>query len=111
MPHTVHLAAIKVCIHTLDADAFTLIGFQLLEGIGAISNTDSKKATSRGSNYQDSATAPVDHQFDNKAIQQDDEDNEDNEDKDGLISAITKVLSSFFFLHLRLWSLINFSYE
>ncbi|KAH9958654.1 hypothetical protein BJV74DRAFT_718613, partial [Russula compacta] len=54
MPHTIHLAAIK-----------------LLKVIGAISNADSKKAISRSSNYQDNAAAPVDHQFDDEAVQED----------------------------------------
>ncbi|KAF8237018.1 hypothetical protein L208DRAFT_1144954, partial [Tricholoma matsutake] len=42
MPHTVHLAALK-----------------LLEGIGAISATERKKATLQSRNYQDSVTAPL----------------------------------------------------
>ncbi|KIL62624.1 hypothetical protein M378DRAFT_47941, partial [Amanita muscaria Koide BX008] len=42
MPHTVHLAAIK-----------------LLEGIGALSKADGRKATSRSGNYQDSAVASL----------------------------------------------------
>ncbi|KAK0234626.1 hypothetical protein EDD85DRAFT_955454 [Armillaria nabsnona] len=60
MPHTVHLAALK-----------------LLEGIGAISKKQAKKASSRSSNYQDSATAPVDRSNDDEAaIQDEPEDNE-----------------------------------
>ncbi|KAH9009437.1 hypothetical protein EDB85DRAFT_1849940, partial [Lactarius pseudohatsudake] len=43
IPHTIHLAAVK-----------------LLEAIGAITKEDTKKAVSRGGNYQDSATLPLD---------------------------------------------------
>ncbi|KAF8234455.1 hypothetical protein L208DRAFT_1261925, partial [Tricholoma matsutake] len=56
MPHMVHLAAIK-----------------LLEGIDALSKADSKKAKSCSGNYQDSAVAPVDHEYDNEVVQQEDE--------------------------------------
>ncbi|KAI0302923.1 hypothetical protein BC826DRAFT_881232, partial [Russula brevipes] len=55
MPHTIHLAAIK-----------------LLEAIGAVSKSDSQKATSRNGNYQDSATAPLNRAHDDKAAGQDD---------------------------------------
>jgi hypothetical protein len=68
MPHTIHLAVIKVCVHTLAMNVSELKGFQLLEGIGAISNVDSKKATSRSGNYQDSAITLVDCQFDDEAV-------------------------------------------
>jgi hypothetical protein len=94
MPHTVHLAAIKVCVHTSTVNVSELKWFQLLEGIGAISNADSKKAMSRSGNYQDSAVTPVDRQFDDDAIQQEGDD--DDDDDDGLVSAITKVMSFFF---------------
>ncbi|KAN0131304.1 Ribonuclease H-like domain containing protein [Lactarius tabidus] len=60
MPHTVHLAALK-----------------LLEGIGAISEAESKKATSRSRNYQDSATTPLSRQFDDTAAAQGDEDEQE----------------------------------
>jgi hypothetical protein len=57
MPHTIHLAALKVsyyyCIY------HWLNGPQLLEAIGAISKSDSLKASSRNGNYQDSTTAPL----------------------------------------------------
>jgi hypothetical protein len=60
---------------------------------------DSKKAVSHSGNYQDSVTTLVDRQFDDEAVQQEDEDGEDEDkDKDRLISVITKVMSSFFFL-------------
>ena len=44
---------------------------QLLEGIGAISKKQAKKASSKSSNYQDSATAPVDRSNDDEAAVQD----------------------------------------
>jgi hypothetical protein len=49
----------------------------LLEGIGAISAAESKKATSRRGNYQDSVTAPIGRTFDDDATAQDDEDEQE----------------------------------
>jgi hypothetical protein len=37
---------------------------QLLEGVGAITATDRKKATSRAGNYQDAVTEPLDREHD-----------------------------------------------
>ena len=50
---------------------------QLLEGIGAISTTESKKAMSRSGNYQDLVTAPLSHMFDNDAVGRDNENKQD----------------------------------
>jgi hypothetical protein len=81
-------------------DASNLKFVQLLEGIGALSKADSKKAKSRSGNYQDSAVAPLDREYDNEAVQQEDE--EKYEDKssatasgrpDGIILAVAKVMS------------------
>jgi hypothetical protein len=79
---------------------------QLLEGIGAMSKVDARKARSRSGNYQDSTVAPVDRESDNKAVQQEDEeecegesekDHEDEEeDASGIIFAVTKVCFLFF---------------
>ncbi|KAF8234451.1 hypothetical protein L208DRAFT_1013920, partial [Tricholoma matsutake] len=83
MPHTVHLAAIK-----------------LLKGIGAISKADSKKAKSHSGNYQGNAIAPVDHEFDNEAVQQEDEADEDkDEDEDEDESHATSLMR--FYLLVR----------
>ena len=49
--------------------------------MGAISKAVSKKAKSHSGNYQDSAVAPVECEFDNEAVQQENEVDED-EDKD-----------------------------
>ncbi|KAF8064936.1 hypothetical protein FPV67DRAFT_1419488, partial [Lyophyllum atratum] len=57
MPHTIHLAAIK-----------------LLEAIGAISKTEAKKAASRSGNYQDSTTAPLSRDHDDDAAAREDTD-------------------------------------
>jgi hypothetical protein len=77
---------------------------QLLEGIGALSMADSKKATSRSGNYQDNAVAPVEHEFDNEAAQQEDEDQEEDKSNvvgrpDGtrILSAVVKVMSTLFY--------------
>lgn len=55
MPHTIHLAAIK-----------------LLEGIGAVSSAEGKKAASRSGNYQNAATASLNRDLDDDATTQDD---------------------------------------
>jgi hypothetical protein len=63
---------------------------------------DSKKAKSRSINYQDSAVVPVDHEFDNEAVQQEDEDEDEDKDEDkshatkpdGILSAVTNVIFS-----------------
>jgi len=51
-----------------------LMIIQLLEGIGAISAMESKKAMSRCGNYQDSITTPINRASDDDAVAQDDED-------------------------------------
>ena len=45
---------------------------KLLEGIGAVSSAEGKKAASRAGNYQDAATASLNRDFDNDAATQDD---------------------------------------
>ncbi|SJK99091.1 uncharacterized protein ARMOST_02377 [Armillaria ostoyae] len=66
MPHTVHLAAIK-----------------LLEAIGVITKKTAKKATGESSNYQDAATVPVDRSNDNEAALQDEYESGDEADEGG----------------------------
>lgn len=58
MPHTIHLAAIKVCVQIFLGD-HELISSQLLEAIGAVTQSESKKAMSRGGNYQECVTTPL----------------------------------------------------
>jgi hypothetical protein len=60
----------------------------------------SKKAKSHSGNYQDNAVAPVEREFDNEAVQQEDEEDEDEDEScatrpDGILSAVVKVMSSF----------------
>jgi hypothetical protein len=69
---------------------------QLLEGIGAISATERKKATSRSGNYQDSVTAPLSRTFDDDAVGKADEDEQDDVslelDRSGnILSAVEKA--------------------
>ena len=45
---------------------------KLLEGIGAVSSAEGKKAASHAGNYQDAVTALLNHDFDNDAATQDD---------------------------------------
>jgi hypothetical protein len=80
---------------------------QLLEGIGAISWSDGKKAVARSGNYQDSVTAPVDRVFDDGAAMVDEE-NEDFEEtismpldpSETIISAVDKVCIRVLSFHL-----------
>ena len=89
-------------MHLSAMDASKTMLVQLLECIGTIPKADSKKAKTHSSNYQDSAVAPVDHDFDNEAVQQEDEEEYEDESStiatarpDGIISAVTKVMFSF----------------
>ena len=70
MPHTIHLAAIKVDLNLRMYSQ--LNSLQLLEAISAISKSDSAQATSQNRNYQDSMTAPLSHTHNNDAAGQDD---------------------------------------
>jgi hypothetical protein len=72
MPHTVHLAAIKV-LSIYYLNHLKLMFIQLLEGIGALSKADTKKALLRSGNYQDNTVAPMDCEHDNEVVQLDDE--------------------------------------
>ena len=68
--------------------------------MGAIINADGKKVASR--NYQDNVIAPVDRRFDDEAAQHVDQEKEDENGTtarpDGVLSVISKVISSFFSL-------------
>lgn len=80
-----------------------LIIAQLLEGIGAISTTDSKKAMSRSGNYQDSVTAPLGRAFDDDAVGRDGEDEQDEvtlelDSSSSILSAVEKA-STELYLH------------
>ena len=50
---------------------------KLLEGIGAISTAESRKAMSWSRNYQDSVTAPLGRMFDDDVVGRDNEDEQD----------------------------------
>ena len=70
---------------------------QLLEAIGAISNSDAQKATSWNGNYQDSTTAPLSRVHNDKAVIQDDGDQLDNttltpDTSGNILVAIDKVI-------------------
>jgi hypothetical protein len=74
----------------------SLIVTQLLQGIGAISTTESKKATSRSGNYQDSIMVPLGRAFDDDAAAQDDEDEQDElslevDSSSSILSAVEKA--------------------
>jgi hypothetical protein len=82
MPHTIHLAALKVSSYFL---RFTpsAESHQLLEAIGVISKKDGDKAAACGSNYQDDVTLRT---------EEDDETCQDNEDcEENILEAVSKV--------------------
>jgi hypothetical protein len=65
---------------------------QLLEGIGAISKSDSRKASGRSGNYQDSVIAPVSREHDDAAVVNGEEEDEEDEDAiSGVSPSIDKV--------------------
>jgi hypothetical protein len=77
-----------------------LIITQLLEGIGAISARESKKAMSRSGNYQDSVTTPLSQTFDDDAVAREDEDEQDElvlevDQSSSILSAVEKVGALF----------------
>lgn len=95
-PHTAHLAALEVrqCMVFIFHLTHNTATFQLLEGIGALSKEEKKKAEK--SNFQETVTAPADRELDNEAAAIDEEaDGEagENTSPDGasILSAISKV--------------------
>ncbi|KAF5320031.1 hypothetical protein D9758_017720 [Tetrapyrgos nigripes] len=101
MPHTIHLAAIK-----------------LLEGIGAISSKTGRKLESRSSNYQDNFVVHVNIEESNPnedeaAVEQVgvEEDSSDELKKDGIIPSIAKVENILAIPNLLFELIISHSYE
>lgn len=74
MPHTIHLAAIKVCsIVSFFGLSIGVNDFkykQLLEGIGIISKDDSAQAQATNFNYQDEVNAGVEREYDMDTAQE-----------------------------------------
>jgi hypothetical protein len=64
-----------------------------LEAIGAVSGTESKKATSRGSNYQECISAPLSEAADDLAVRRD-KDVDDIDDANGISGELNHVLTS-----------------
>ena len=66
---------------------------KLLEGIGAVSSAEGKRAASCAGNYQDAATAPLNREFDNDAATQDDIEAEARPAQSGnILLSVEKVL-------------------
>ena len=67
--------------------------FQLLEGVGAISAAEGRKARSRSGNYQDSVTEPLrpDREDNTDAVGRYDEDGQDSTSSDSIPSAVEKA--------------------
>jgi hypothetical protein len=63
----------------------------LLEGIGAISSSDSKKAALQAGNYQDTVMEPVSREYENHAVgKYDGEEDEDGVVPCGILSGVEK---------------------
>ena len=97
MPHTVHLAALKVC-RILLCSTKTSLHSQLLEVIGVLTKEEAKKAeTNNKGNYQEATTTPLGRDEDIECGE-DDEDESNTEDADDLTNpikhAIVKVRTS-----------------
>jgi hypothetical protein len=114
MPHTIHLAAVRVNSFFLTVFHIIYLDYyQLLEAIGAISGSDAQKASSRKGNYQDATTASLSRTHDNEAAGQEDGDQPEGDitllpDQSGSIfSAIDKV-KYFHLQSLRVFEVILF---
>jgi hypothetical protein len=75
MPHTIHLAAIKV----LCAKLYMLVSKKV--AIGAVSAAEGKKALLRGGNYQECVTAPISEATDDLVALQDEVDDDKDRDR------------------------------
>ena len=93
MPHTVHLAVLKVNIWFFHCCNIII---QLFEGIKAITAAEYKKATLQSGNYQESVTAPLSQTSDNDAAGKDDENKQVQvllkvDGSDSILSAVEKI--------------------
>jgi hypothetical protein len=89
MPHTVHLAALKVNLTLCALDYIYSYHFlELLESIGAVEKNSKKKR-----NYQESVTEPVGRGNDENALGHDDEE-EEEEDASETLGEGESVVSS-----------------
>jgi hypothetical protein len=92
------------------------LNYQLLEAIGAISGSDTQKASSRKGNYQDATTASLSRTHDDEAAGQEDGDQPESDitllpDQSGsILSAVDKV-SDFQFQSPCLGSRIIFFFN
>ena len=91
MPHMIHLAAIKLYAKSFFNAKLKKIQ-QLLEAIGAVLATESKKAMLCGGNYQECLTAPLS----NTADEDGDGDVDMNND-DHILTCVNKVNPWLFF--------------
>ncbi len=93
MPHTIHLAALKVrfeCLFLRHALVDALR--QLLEGIGVVSKKRGQKERSPGVNYQDSVNTSLTEEADNHAAAHEGEEGGDDGDEESHQSASTSIL-------------------
>jgi len=86
----------SLCVPVTKINYSQTLGSKLLEPIGVISAAESKKATSRSGNYQDSSTAPLGREYDGDAVGKDDADEQEVpslvEDTTGnILSGVDKV--------------------
>lgn len=101
MPHTAHLAAIKVRIEVITAFTQNSFVLKLLEAIGAISKSAHKKSEGKSASYQDAVTAALAREHDDDG-EEDDDDDEDEDMDDGQggerkLKSVKKVRSPIYF--------------
>ena len=95
LPHTIHLAAIKVSQRISIVVSRGWDGFiQLLEAVRAISGGDAEKAASQSVNYQDSVAAAQSDDINNNANGQGDDEEHAANESDNILPAIKKVMST-----------------
>lgn len=103
MPHTIHLAAVKVSTSVLYQYSVTNMQTQLLEAIGAISKSDANKSSSRAGNYQETTSVPLERAHDEEAASLENSDVSEElifttNISSQILPAIDKVISRFVFL-------------
>ena len=93
MPHTVHLAALKVCSSIPLPASINVFFFQLLEGVGAISAAEGRKAGSRSGYYQAAVAEPLRSDGEENPETVGDEDEQDS--SENIFSSVEKARTTF----------------
>lgn len=119
MPHTAHLAALKVVFSLCKLPSADQFIVQLLEAIGVISKTDRKKASGRSDkSYQETVSTPLSRDNDDDTTLNEDEEKECNSGDEQAVpelKAIQKIQSepfwSFYCIHWAFRTLATSDYS